>query len=342
MDSLVTIAIASFNNASVIERCIRSVINQSYTNLEVLIIDDGSSDNSVEVCSHYLKDERIRIIEKKNGGLSSSRQMAIDEAKGQFLCLIDADDYLLPDHVQNMLSRMNADSSQVCVCSTRVEYSDGTIVQRDTDSLSCTNGELQTDIDSLAGLQYMGLYRYLFLSDSWNKMYNLEFVRSTGVQFNMPKGYNGSDTSFNRRLVLHTPKYSFVSEQGYVHVIYNFSAVHRKGKKLMDSYSFILEQFYYECEKLGITNRMSNWMSCFLASSSRSALSDLFYERESFKSFNNSVKRIKIQTGELLEKFSLPQLNIKQFPSPSLRSYVFIWRYCEQLMPLYIYLRKNH
>ena len=236
---------------------------------------------------------------------------------------------------------MADDQSQVCVCSTRVEDQEGSIHWGNTRSLTCVDGVLQTTVESLSKLKYEGLYRYLFLNDSWNKVYDLSFIRGTSVGFNMPNGYNGSDTCFNRKLVLHTPKYSFVSQQGYVHVLYSSSAVHRKGKKLIDSYTIIVQQLFTECEKIGIINAMKDWLSFYLLNSSRNAIDDLYFEKDSYKGFISDVERIKKTLSKVNTHLGLPRLSIISLPSASLRVFTFVWRYCIILLPLYLYIHKR-
>ena len=137
MDSIVTVAIASYNNASYIERCVLSVINQSYINLDIVIVDDGSKDDTQLRIKKYLLDNRIRFVTKDNGGLSSVRQMGLDLAFGDYICFIDSDDYIAPSYIQTMLSKMQKDKSDICVCSTRFEDIDGNYLPKETSLLSC-------------------------------------------------------------------------------------------------------------------------------------------------------------------------------------------------------------
>ena len=95
---LISVIVPVYNIEKYIERCVRSICVQTYKNLEILLVDDGSTDGSGEICERLAKeDERIRVFHKENGGSSSARNLGIREAKGEYLGFIDSDDYIEPD-----------------------------------------------------------------------------------------------------------------------------------------------------------------------------------------------------------------------------------------------------
>ena len=99
MEELITIIINVYNREKYIKKCIDSVINQTYKNLEILIINDGSTDNTLKICKSY-KDKRIKIITTKNQGLSFSRNVGIDNAQGEYLYFVDSDDFIELDTIE--------------------------------------------------------------------------------------------------------------------------------------------------------------------------------------------------------------------------------------------------
>lgn len=114
---LISIIIPVYNVEGYVDYCIKSVINQTYKDLEIILIDDGSKDNSGKICDEWnLKDQRIIVIHKKNGGLSDARNTGIEIATGKYITFIDSDDYILPNYIQylyNLITLYNADIS-VC------------------------------------------------------------------------------------------------------------------------------------------------------------------------------------------------------------------------------------
>ena len=102
---LVSVIIPVYNVEAYLERCVRSVLDQSYSHLEILLIDDGSTDNSSSLCdSLALTDSRIIVFHKENGGLSSARNMGLEAANGDYLVYVDSDDLIGSEHIFNLLS----------------------------------------------------------------------------------------------------------------------------------------------------------------------------------------------------------------------------------------------
>ena len=113
----VSIIIPIYNKEEYLSECIDSVINQSYANLEIILVDDGSTDSCAEICDAYAKaDNRITVIHKKNAGLASSRNAGLKIIKGDFFAFVDADDYILPDFVEKLVELAVKDKSDIVAC----------------------------------------------------------------------------------------------------------------------------------------------------------------------------------------------------------------------------------
>ena len=99
--NLISVIIPVYNVENYLDRCITSVINQTYKNLEILLVNDGSTDTSGEICDNYAQqDERIKVIHKKNGGLSSARNAGLDISKGDFIGFLDSDDFIALEYYE--------------------------------------------------------------------------------------------------------------------------------------------------------------------------------------------------------------------------------------------------
>lgn len=118
---LITVIVPVYNVEKTLERCVNSIIAQSYTTLEIILVNDGSTDHSGEICDSYKRlDKRIQVIHKRNGGLSSARNTGIDHASGTYMCFIDSDDWIHIDYVKTLYDlsiKYNADISS-CECDT--------------------------------------------------------------------------------------------------------------------------------------------------------------------------------------------------------------------------------
>lgn len=115
---LISVIIPVYNVEKYLDRCIKSVINQTYETIEIILIDDGSTDKSLEICYKYLnKDNRIKVFHKENGGLSSARNYGIDVATGKYLTFIDSDDDIEKDYVEYLYNLMKKYNTKMSICS---------------------------------------------------------------------------------------------------------------------------------------------------------------------------------------------------------------------------------
>ena len=116
MSELITIIVPVYNVEDYLPRCIESLILQKYSNIEILLINDGSLDNSLEICRKYAeKDIRIKVFDKVNGGVSSARNVGLENASGKYVMFVDSDDYVSKDYCQNLYNIIS-DSDLDVVC----------------------------------------------------------------------------------------------------------------------------------------------------------------------------------------------------------------------------------
>ncbi len=123
MDEKISIIVAVYNIENYIGRCIQSLLKQSYTNIEVLLIDDGSDDSSGEICREYAeKDERIKYFYKENGGLSDARNYGIAKASGSWITFVDGDDFVYGDMYQVLAGGVFESGLKIGMCSFQTFY----------------------------------------------------------------------------------------------------------------------------------------------------------------------------------------------------------------------------
>ena len=115
MNELVSIVVPIYNTEQYIPKCIESLINQTYKNLEIILVDDGSTDNSFNICEKYQKeDERIKLFHKENGGVSSARNYGIKKATGKYICFCDSDDYYSLKALTIMTDTIRDSNADLC------------------------------------------------------------------------------------------------------------------------------------------------------------------------------------------------------------------------------------
>ena len=107
MNHKISVIIPVYNVEDYLSKCLQSVINQTYTNLEIILVDDGSTDNSGEICDEFSEnDNRIKVIHQKNTGVSQARKIGIDVADGKYIGFVDADDWIEPDMYETLINKM--------------------------------------------------------------------------------------------------------------------------------------------------------------------------------------------------------------------------------------------
>ncbi len=121
---LISVIVPIYNVEKYLDRCIKSIVNQTYENLEIILVDDGSPDNSPKMCDEWAKkDKRIKVIHKENGGVSSARNIGIDKSRGEWITFVDADDYIEPTYAEDMLAVSNDFDTKYICCGYNKVYS---------------------------------------------------------------------------------------------------------------------------------------------------------------------------------------------------------------------------
>ena len=115
---LITVVVPVYNVEKYIKKCIDSIINQTYKNIEIILVNDGSTDNSGKICNDYAKkDCRIKVIHKENGGLSDARNFGIENTTGKYITFVDSDDYIEIDYVEYLYNLVVKNKVDISICS---------------------------------------------------------------------------------------------------------------------------------------------------------------------------------------------------------------------------------
>lgn len=141
--NLVSVIVPVFNVEKYLENCVESIVKQSYLNIEVILVDDGSTDCSGAKCDELAeKDTRIKVIHKSNGGLSDARNRAIDEARGEYLYFVDSDDYISLDSIEYLLKKLKDSDSDIAIGGMLTTSKlDENVIKKETYTLFLNNKE---------------------------------------------------------------------------------------------------------------------------------------------------------------------------------------------------------
>ena len=170
MNPLISVIIPIYNVEKYLARCVDSIVNQTYKNLEIILVDDGSPDRCPQMCDDYAeKDSRIKVVHKKNGGLSDARNAGIAVATGEYISFIDSDDYVSDDFFECLLDVINKENSDIAECSVVKFYEDNRFDEF-SDDLSVKTYDTQ---DAMSAL----IAENPFHQHVWNKLYKTELVK---------------------------------------------------------------------------------------------------------------------------------------------------------------------
>lgn len=169
MKPLISVIVPIYDVEQYICRCVDSIIAQTYKHLEIILVDDGSTDNCPQICDEYAKkDSRIRVIHKKNGGLSDARNAGMDVATGEYISFIDSDDYVSNDFIETLYNAAISENSDIVECSVVKFYEDEHFDEyKDDLKIASFNTE-----ESLSKL----IAENPFKQHVWNKLYKADLV----------------------------------------------------------------------------------------------------------------------------------------------------------------------
>lgn len=212
---LISVIVPVYKAEAYLDRCFRSIVEQTYPNLEIILVDDGSPGNSGAICDRWAeKDSRISVIHKKNGGTGQARNAALDRARGELIAFLDCDDYLAPDMYSQLYSLMD-DQTDIAECSFALVYDDDWTPDDKKASVTvCTAQEAMS----------YHIQDTLFRQIVWNKLYRRETIGD--IRF--VDGIRSDDEFFTYRVIGNARKLVHTSRELHAYRQQAGSVMHQK------------------------------------------------------------------------------------------------------------------
>ncbi len=205
---LVSVVAPVYNIRDYVRKCLESITRQSYENLEVIVVDDGSTDGSGEICDQFAKmDARVRVVHQKNGGLSSARNAGLKKAKGEFVCFIDGDDYIRKDFILDLYNAARDNEAEIAICGFNKEIPRGEVLSGEEATVRLLIEQENLEIVA------------------WNKLYKKALFVENGIEY--PEGEKHEDSLTTYKLLSLAKKVAYVPKSLYVYV--------ERGGSIMDS-----------------------------------------------------------------------------------------------------------
>lgn len=188
MQPLISIIVPCYNVEAYLPKCVNSILEQTYKKIEIILVDDGSPDNCGKICDEYAKkDERIKVIHKENGGLSEARNVAIDQATGEWITFIDSDDYVSSDYVATLYQLVETYNCKVGVA----QYT--SFIEGNAPSTKQSEYK-EMLFDRMEGVEKM-FYQELFDTSAWCKIYHRSLFE-TGIRYPIGLLYEDLPTTY--------------------------------------------------------------------------------------------------------------------------------------------------
>ncbi len=231
MNELITVVINVYNGEKYISKCIENIINQTYKNLEILIINDGSTDNTLEIIKKY-KDERIRIINQSNIGISLSRNVGIDNFKGQYVFYVDSDDYIEEDTIEYLYNLCKKNNVLMSTCRSIDIYDYSKKIKNKKENVEIIDGKefirrILLEIDRNGNI--------------WGKLMHKDLIKS--IRF---ENREISDVAVIYKMVIDLDRIAYSNQIKYYYLKRNNGIVRsNRNIWLKDLYKASLERYKY-------------------------------------------------------------------------------------------------
>lgn len=256
-EKMVSLIIPVFNAEKSIGYCINSIVSQTYRNLEVILVNDGSTDQSLQICHNYAQlDSRVKVVDTANGGVSKARNTGLSHANGEYIQFVDSDDVISPDMVTKMVTAMETYHKDVCICGFEMITLDE--AKRPINRSSFSSGFIGhecvfTKERFLDRLSFI-LWRSCLLECSWNKLFRRDIIQANQISFPEDMAL-GEDFSFNLDYFQHINGAILLEDRMYYYLQTNKDALTRRYRENLFEEQFFLIKKIENLIKSNITMR---------------------------------------------------------------------------------------
>ncbi|MCK2016877.1 glycosyltransferase [Peribacillus frigoritolerans] len=209
MTPVISIIVPVYNAEKYISKCVESIIVQTYRQLEIILVNDGSSDSSPQICDLLAKkDNRIKVIHKRNGGVSSARNEGLKIAQGEYIGFVDSDDWIEEDFFNILYNSIVKDNADISICGYLNETSKGEIISPST---TVKESIIFNNVEAIRAM-FEGS---IFMGHLWNKLYRADFIKKNSFEKDI---HMFEDLLFNVQAMINVTKIVFVPSFGYHYV----------------------------------------------------------------------------------------------------------------------------
>lgn len=323
-DYLITIVVPIYNSSKYLCRCINSIINQTYQNLEIILVDDGSTDNSLDMCNKYAdKDNRIKVIHKDNSGAAASRNVGINHAMGNYIAFVDSDDYIELDMYEKMINISKQYDCDIVMCDCYKENKN----EKHIFTHNIRKGYYDKNMlfnEYFPTLLATNTVDYPSTISNWTCLFKMKIINDYQIRYKEGMRFS-EDWLFGSQFMYYANSFYYMKEKCFYHYMMNDSSVthtyYEDKWTLMKQLYLAIKDFFENKEDYDF-NRQIDLSLLFI----------IYHCIGNIKESNNSKKEktiniLKIlndnEVKEMFKRLKINSLNI----SWKLKIYTYIYKY---------------
>ena len=231
MNPLISLVIPVYNVEKYLDKCMESVLAQTYDNFEVILVDDGSTDNSGKMCDEYAKrDSRVIVYHQQNSGVSVARNVGIENAKGEFISFIDSDDWIDKNYLQKLVSAQIKYNADLTICEYTNIYDDGKLRDR---RRSFGSNVYYNDKSIIVREVIPKVFSFQSMDNPICRLYSKSIIRKYNLVF-LPQVCIHEDCFFNFEYLNHIDSLTYINDSLYDRIIRNDSATRIYRENIYD------------------------------------------------------------------------------------------------------------
>ncbi len=284
----VSIIVPVYNAGNKLKKCIKSILNQSFREFELILVNDGSTDNSLNICNEYAKkDKRIKVINKHNEGSIATRRRGVVESKGEFIMFVDADDWVHKDIVSRLYNETIDNSCDITVCNAYKVIGDRAIIKQTNNSKYFDRERIYEGTDIKDELAEAWLHGHPFPAGLVCKLYSRELLIESGKYLDKIY-FLGDDLFYNLEMFLKANKIKVITDSLYYYRTGGFTSKYMPYHfdDIVNGYEIqkeVIDEFYLDTKQ-----KRYNGISIMLLNSFKTTLLNLIYSKmteEEIKSY---------------------------------------------------------
>lgn len=287
----ISIVVPVYNVRTYLDKCVNSIINQTYDDIEVILVDDGSTDGSSDICDHFSNLPNVQVFHKQNGGLSSARNFGFEKVTGDYVCFIDSDDYLGESYISQYLAGVN-ENADIIIGDYTITIGNSSKEYEYTSDV--VKGLYECEKDNIF-LQRL-ITRGEFMS-VWRNMYSIRFLHSINLTFTSEREVFAEDDLYNTIAYYYSKRIFKVDSVDYFHMINkgSLSQSYRPGLFHMDMRRFWMKMDF-------LKEKSSSYIPALEASLPNIIANALY--KESLCPYKQAVKNIREIASSSSETFA--------------------------------------